>query len=277
MDEDDTYVAPPVVLHHRELLFKAPPPPASMITTQTQTVGAAAAAALGVPTNPAPSFNELRVRCRLVPSKQGPAPSASGAWSVHYNSVPLMREKMAANVRNVTDVEVSDNIIDFLRLMGYQFQFEFIREGFVFQTQRKITVSVTQVKKIVDREDLSTAEPLVAGTWFVELSARTDDSNLIPSVADEINSFADYLMPLVDVKRVDYRRFFATSLASDTLPQAKRPPAGPPQLGRAKAPAGGFPPTGAGRGGQPPPPGQQQQQTTKPTTSSNAPTSWITL
>ena len=80
MDEDDTYVAPPVVLHHRELLFKAPPPPASMITTQTQTVGAAAAAALGVPTNPAPSFNELRVRCRLVPSKQGPAPSASGAW-----------------------------------------------------------------------------------------------------------------------------------------------------------------------------------------------------
>ena len=33
-----------------------------------------------------------------------------------------MREKMAANVRNVTDVEVSDNIIDFLRLMGYQFQ-----------------------------------------------------------------------------------------------------------------------------------------------------------
>lgn len=82
---------------------------------------------------------------------------------------------------------------------------------------------------------------------------------------------------LVDVKRVDYRRFFATSLASDTLPQAKRPPAGPPQLGRAKAPAGGFPPTGAGRGGQPPPPGQQQQQTTKPTTSSNAPTSWITL
>jgi hypothetical protein len=177
---------------------------------------------------------------------------------VHYNSVPLMREKMAANVRNVTDVEVSDNIIDFLRLMGYQFQvrhtrhtthdtrhtthdtrhtthdtrhdlgglschltracaggvqFEFIREGFVFQTQRKITVSVTQVKKvtrppathatprthyndnhtecvrcetgeltseacwwvqIVDREDLSTAEPLVAGTWFVELSARTD-------------------------------------------------------------------------------------------------------
>jgi hypothetical protein len=81
---------------------------------------------------------------------------------------------------------------------------------------------------------------------------------------------------LVDVKRVDYRRFFATSLASDTLPQAKRPPAGPPQLGRAKAPAGGFPPAGAGRGGQPPPPGQQQQ-TTKPTTSSNAPTSWITL
>jgi hypothetical protein len=28
--------------------------------------------------------------------------------------------------------------------------------------------------QIVDREDLSTAEPLVAGTWFVELSARTD-------------------------------------------------------------------------------------------------------
>lgn len=90
---------------------------------------------------------------------------------MHYIGVPLMREKMAANVRNVTDVEVSDNIIDFLRLMGYQFQvrlfiklfllpspesdpdppitqFEFIREGVVFQTQKKVTITITQIKKV---------------------------------------------------------------------------------------------------------------------------------
>jgi hypothetical protein len=42
-----------------------------------------------------------------------------------------MREKMAANVRNVTDVEVSDNIIDFLRLMGYQFQVCVISNGYI--------------------------------------------------------------------------------------------------------------------------------------------------
>lgn len=135
-----------------------------------------------------------------------------------------MQEKLVSNVRNVIGAEVSDNIIEFLRLMGYHFQFEFIREGVIFQTQRKITISVTQIKKILDRDDLSTAEPVVAGVWFVELSARTDDSNMVPSLTEEINNFADYLSPLVELKRVDYRRFFASSSTFAEVPKQGKPP-----------------------------------------------------
>jgi len=42
--------------------------------------------------------------------------------SVHYFGVPKMQEKLVSNVRNVIGAEVSDNIIEFLRLMGYHFQ-----------------------------------------------------------------------------------------------------------------------------------------------------------
>jgi len=210
----------PLTLHYHEFLFQAPPPVVPSQASQPQTVGAATAASLGLPANPPAALNDLRVRCRLVPLKEGGvAPAPSAAWSVHYFGVPKMQEKLVSNVRNVIGAEVSDNIIEFLRLMGYHFQFEFIREGVIFQTQRKITISVTQIKKILDRDDLSTAEPVVAGVWFVELSARTDDSNMVPSLTEEINNFADYLSPLVELKRVDYRRFFASSSTFAEVPK----------------------------------------------------------
>ncbi len=143
---------------------------------------------------------------------------------------------MAANVRHVINVTVSDNIINFLTLMGYQYhvlppppqkkvqsltecslinhtcvvislashQHEFIREGISVQNQRKISVTITQIKKVflllflidsllkrleavlivntcnieqvVDKHDFSSAEVLDPATWLVELFSITDGS-----------------------------------------------------------------------------------------------------
>jgi len=122
---------------------------------------------------------------------------------------------MTVNIRNVISVDVSDNIMQFLVLMGYQYQYEFLREGISFTNlKKKITTTITKIKKValsllpfkccsmpelkqmvkvVDKEDLNSAEELDA-CWLVEVSALTNDEG-INETTEELTTFGSFLLP----------------------------------------------------------------------------------
>jgi len=176
--------------------------------------------------------------------------------------------------------------MQFLVLMGYQYQYEFLREGISFTNlKKKITTTITKIKKValsllplqvlfyavpelkqmvkvVDKEDLNSAEELDA-CWLVEVSALTNDEG-INETTEELTTFGSYLLPyashpplqlshslaqcrLVEVKRIDFRKFTNAELKDakkdgDPKQDATKKRAAPPSPQR--------PPTMT----QPPPP-----------------------
>jgi len=220
-------------LHHKEIVFIAP-----LVSSPT--------------TTSSEHKNELRVRHNAL------AADKQCEWTLHYVGMPSNR-LMLVNVRNIIDVEVSHNIAAFLPLMGYQYQYEFVREGVVFRDRNQITTSITRIKKTLDKEDVFSAVPLEE-SWLVEVSAVTTDAG-IQVTSEKVNAFADYLMPMVEMKRYDYFKLEREESESATQPGGAQmtktevlnapkqppppPPAAPPPLTTAPPANGG---TGSTRG-----------------------------
>eukprot|EP01112_Ceratiomyxa_fruticulosa_P010300 TRINITY_DN2717_c0_g1_i5.p1 TRINITY_DN2717_c0_g1~~TRINITY_DN2717_c0_g1_i5.p1 ORF type:complete len:175 (-),score=27.05 TRINITY_DN2717_c0_g1_i5:499-957(-) len=68
-------------------------------------------------------------------------------WWVRYISTPHIREKLPATIRNIIDIQVSNNIATFLEYLGYKYDFEYILQGYQFTYQRSLTIKLVQIKK----------------------------------------------------------------------------------------------------------------------------------
>ncbi|KAL6078177.1 hypothetical protein QOT17_001781 [Balamuthia mandrillaris] len=170
------------------------------------------ALALSTAEESTPQQHELRVRCTL----QG-----EPRWTLHFLGTPQTRAGLTTNVRNVIEVEVSDNICAFLGLMGYHNTFDFIRDGLLFTTSKKITVTVTNIKKhLADRpQSKPLTESLDDTAFLVEVSALTADQG-IQHTMEEVVTFVEHLIPLVQLKKFDYR-VLAKSASAMPSPQTK--------------------------------------------------------
>jgi hypothetical protein len=144
-----------------------------------------------VPPNAGVPPSELRAR--MNKRKEG-----TSMWTLRYLGPPLARDKLTVTARTINVVKVSDNIKDFLDLMGYKLDFENGRHGLEWYTtfnQKKLTVTLSRVFKFDENV-------FIGDGWVIELAAATPDDGL-QETTDAINLFAEYLLPLVDLTKGD--------------------------------------------------------------------------
>jgi len=49
-------------------------------------------------------------------------------------------------------------VCEFLEALGYEFDYEFLRDGFMFKNTKNIITTLTHIKKLSERADFENAE-----------------------------------------------------------------------------------------------------------------------
>jgi len=142
----------------------------------------------------------MRVRCHYPPpeNKENKQPSEN-KWTLrNYNA--MSNEKRVATVKNVVEVEVSNNVSSFLEYMGYKHDFEFYMKGYKFTSQKILTITVTQVKK----SDKGHPDPIdtFGKVWLIDVSCIASDEQLVHA-CEQIQAFCEHLLPFVDIAKID--------------------------------------------------------------------------
>ncbi|KAH3760468.1 mediator of RNA polymerase II transcription subunit 18 [Pelomyxa schiedti] len=108
-------------------------------------------------------------------------------WHLKYVGTILTDRDPKVVIRNVVMTEASPNVDEFLKLMGMQLTWQFIRAGTKFYHPTGMTVTVSEIKRI-------NGEPIFDG-YFVELSLlATVDTRQLAS--EFLVSFASQLAPV---------------------------------------------------------------------------------
>jgi len=118
--------------------------------------------------------------------------------------MPLNRTDFKVNIRNVIATQVSGNIVHFMGLMGYRKIYEFYQEGTAFfYRQKNINITITKIKKTSNGPELC-----ANGSWLVEVSSVVL-GKAIQKAAEDLDNFANLFVPLVDLVRVEYKKYVA--------------------------------------------------------------------
>ncbi|XP_012542944.1 mediator of RNA polymerase II transcription subunit 18 [Monomorium pharaonis] len=142
----------------------------------------------------------LRVRRSLDPGY------ADHPWQLRYIGQEELGDKSRPTiVRSSIDVATSNTVVDFLTELGCKMDFEYITRGYMFRKGRmKITVSkIFKVNQNKGPENIHT--DMISQSYLVELSVIAATGQ--DAVADDMRIFAEQLRPLVQLEKVDYKRF----------------------------------------------------------------------
>lgn len=108
-------------------------------------------------------------------------------------------------VRNMLDIRVTNNVVDFLLGLGCEIDFEYQTRGYMYMKGR-MRVTVGKVFKLVHPRrvaEVNASEPFTK-SYLVEMSVMAPNGE--ESVGHEMRQFADQLKPLVLMEKIDYKR-----------------------------------------------------------------------
>ena len=88
-----------------------------------------------------------------------------------------------------------------MELLGYKWDWEWVKEGFVWLLSGGVSVSVWRVCRLGVVHDLSSVETVRGMQWVVEVSAQAVESQL-SAVEERVVSVAKMLLPLVKCSKV---------------------------------------------------------------------------
>jgi len=149
---------------------------------------------------------------------------ADQQWVASYLGDESFQNRRTASVliRPLYSVNVSEHILSFLPLSGYRFNFEFLREGYLFRHQpSNISISVCSINKLQERfhpesgqllfplssQSIAAELPKVgnvevpSAVWLVEMRKVAGDEKL-QRVQEEMIAFSELLLPIVNMSKV---------------------------------------------------------------------------
>eukprot|EP00656_Telonema_subtile_P054474 TRINITY_DN8162_c0_g1_i1.p1 TRINITY_DN8162_c0_g1~~TRINITY_DN8162_c0_g1_i1.p1 ORF type:complete len:193 (+),score=31.15 TRINITY_DN8162_c0_g1_i1:198-776(+) len=135
---------------------------------------------------------EIRARCALGEEQE---------WSLRYLGE---RDKLMTNVpksitliREEVEVQVDENAMDFMGLMGYSMDYEFVRKGWRFRpviNGMEMLAELFMLCKIPRRHAIDEAEPMDK-SHVLEISAVCEHPRHMPVVLSTCSRFAESLSP----------------------------------------------------------------------------------
>ncbi|XP_067051902.1 mediator of RNA polymerase II transcription subunit 18-like isoform X2 [Acropora muricata] len=105
-------------------------------------------------------------------------------------------------LRSCVEVSTSDNLITFLKELGFKYESEFVLKGYYF-VKGHMRIIVSQVCRVINVNDPQSAQP-ISDSYLVEISLMTTVQQ--DTLAEEIKAFAELLKPLVHLEKIDHRK-----------------------------------------------------------------------
>ncbi|KAE9413317.1 hypothetical protein Angca_007054, partial [Angiostrongylus cantonensis] len=131
----------------------------------------------------------------------------SHQWQFRYIGGPEPDQKCPVIVRKVIDsIAYSHLMMDFVKTLGLRMDYEYIAKGTVWTNGiMKVVISQIQRTEKAGHYDQSNLKRF-ADSYLVEISACLPDSAEYSATAKQLRDFADQLLPLVEMEKVDYWR-----------------------------------------------------------------------
>ncbi|KAF7998011.1 hypothetical protein HCN44_009409 [Aphidius gifuensis] len=125
-------------------------------------------------------------------------------WQLRYIGQHELGDKSRPTiVRSSIDIATSNTVVEFLNELGCRLDYEYIIRGYMFRKGRmKITVS--KIFKMAQGKVPESVEPM-SQSYLVELSVLAPTGQ--DAIAEDMRIFAEQLRPLVQLEKIDYKRF----------------------------------------------------------------------
>lgn len=124
-------------------------------------------------------------------------------WQLRYVGQSEMGDKSRSTLlRSCVEVSTSDNLITFLKELGFKYESEFVLKGYYF-VKGHMRIIVSQVCRVINVNDPQSAQP-ISDSYLVEISLMTTVQQ--DTLAEEIKAFAELLKPLVHLEKIDHRK-----------------------------------------------------------------------
>ncbi|XP_065081853.1 mediator of RNA polymerase II transcription subunit 18 [Ochlerotatus camptorhynchus] len=126
------------------------------------------------------------------------AQDADAPYQLRYIGQPELGDRTRLTlVRSSLDIACTPHVVDFLTEMGFRVDFEYITKGYMFRKGR-MKVTVSKIFKV------NSSEP-ISQSYLVELSVLAPTGQDV--IAEDMRIFAEQLKPLVQLEKIDYKRF----------------------------------------------------------------------
>jgi mediator of RNA polymerase II transcription subunit 18 len=125
-------------------------------------------------------------------------------YILRYVSKPEINESNPTAIRTCIDVAVTNNVVEFITMMGFRMDYDFIARGYMFK-KGAIKVSVIKIFKL--KYTKKCCEPnleTLTRSYLVEASIMAPTGQVVE--AEEIRLFAEKLRPIVHLEKIDLAR-----------------------------------------------------------------------
>ncbi|CAD5115766.1 DgyrCDS4710 [Dimorphilus gyrociliatus] len=151
----------------------------------------------------APDVN-VSIRKSLLPVPSG---AVRNPCQMRYTNDPDSDRSKPTMVRTCLDIAVNeDQILQYLKSLGFSFEYEFVSKGYVFRRGRT-KISVSKIHRVLVKGQTEKIEPLTESN-LIEFSCTAPAGT--EHLQDEIKAYADQLKPHVNIDKQDVKRLVST-------------------------------------------------------------------
>lgn len=125
-------------------------------------------------------------------------------WQLRYIGQHELGDKSRPTiVRSSIDIATSNTVVEFLNELGCRLDYEYIIRGYMFRKGR-MKIFVSKIFKMAQGKVPESVEPM-SQSYLVELSVLAPTGQ--DAIAEDMRIFAEQLRPLVQLEKIDYKRF----------------------------------------------------------------------
>uniref|UniRef100_A0A914CC05 Mediator of RNA polymerase II transcription subunit 18 n=1 Tax=Acrobeloides nanus TaxID=290746 RepID=A0A914CC05_9BILA len=130
----------------------------------------------------------------------------SHLWHWRYVAAPEPDIHCPTIVRKVIDsVGASSNLMEFVKNLGLRMDYEYITQGELFiKGKIKIFLNRISYTEKPGNYDKNFLKPVTNDSYLVEASIAVPDNQEYSSAAKNLRDFCDQLLPLCNLKKVNY-------------------------------------------------------------------------